>query len=320
MRLKAIKIAFICLFTAFSVLADLPGLAPPSRPVTTLTMTKSGNSIVLHYSVSPTGNYDYYIYRGIAHPEFRAEVLVATITNGATTWTDTDALIRERQGFPVNEFYKVYAVPKELAPLSSAITREDSHIEPNQSIDIAIAIPEGDTRRTFPKVNVHSREIFLSKVNSQKADLDLYNLPYPFDPATIRICPEEYGQRTVVHLGFHGGAHITGVSSDTTLTTHIRQIPQPQVAREGNKISIVWEQLQSDYADTIKELQVIRSYKGVGDAEPSSIIATLSPTATQAEDDISSVSGNWYCFWQIKVVYKDGSLSDCGPSSEWIRR
>lgn len=320
MYLKAIKTAFILLVIALATFGDLSGLSPATRPITTLTMTKSGNNIVLHWNVSPSASYDYLVYRGIAHPEFKAEVLVATITNDATTWTDTNALIRERQGYKINEFYKVYAIPKDLKPLSSSITREDSHIEPNKSLDVAIAIPEGNDIRTFPVVKIDSKEIPLFHNSPQKVDLELYNLPFPDNPETIRISPEEYSPRTVVHIGFQGGAYIEDIVADTTLTTHIRQIPQPVVSRNGNKINISFEQIQSDYADTIKELQIIRSYKGVGDAEPSLVIATLPPTATQAEDDISSVGGNWYCFWQIKVVYKDGSLSDCGPSSEWIRR
>jgi hypothetical protein len=301
-------------------MAQLAGLSPQQRANTIVTMTKSGNDIVLSWTTTPAGSYNYYIYRGIMHAEYRAEVLIATITNDATTYTDTGALTRQRQGYAINEFYKVYAVPKIAKPLAATTMGENTRLPRNQSVDVAVVVPEGNTNINFPSVNFLGQDIRLSQSTMQKADLDLANLPIPDTPVVVRTNALEYGARTVVHIGYHSGAYIANQSSDVVLTTHIRQVPKPQVSRNGNAVSIAWDAIQTDYTDTIREIKVIRSYKGVGDNEPSVVVSTLPANPTSANDDITDVTTDWYCFWQLRVIYNDGTASDCGPSSDWIRR
>ena len=315
------KLALVLALVIISqvVVAQLLGLSPQQRANTIVTMAKSGNNIILTWTTTPAGSYHYYIYRGIMHAEYRAEVLIATID--ATTYTDTGALTRQRQGYAINEFYKIYAVPKTAKPLANTTIAEASRLQRNQSVDVALYIPEGSTNKNCPIVNFKGQDIMLAQNSTHKADLDIYNLPLPEEAVVAKINAMEYGARTVVHIGFQGGAYIAHQSSDVVLTTHIRQVPKPQInGREENIVSLSWDALITDYDQTVAQIKVLRSNKGVGNGEPSVVVATLPASATSVSDDITSVIIGWYCFWQLRVIYKDGTESDCGPSSDWVRR
>lgn len=303
-------------------LADLPGLAPAPRPVTTVTMTKSGANITLNWTVSPAGSYDFFIYRGISHAEYRAEVLQTTITDGSLTWTDTGAITRTRQGYPTNDFYRVYAVPKDLPSqlAARAVDTEYSHDIRNNSLDVAVSITNGGTIANWPSYRVDTLEIQLSQSNWSKADLDVYNLPVVPDDLVIKVNPAESYPRKVSHAGYYAGASTERPAADEIVELTIRQVPLPSVERTDNLVDITWSGLTQDYNLTVTAIDVIRTYKGVGDGEPMQLIATVAPGATGAQDDISAVTPGWYIFWQLRLHYADGTLSTIGPSSEWVKR
>ncbi len=314
--------AILLLVFSMAALADLPGLGPAPRPVTALTMQKSGSNIVLNWSVTPAGTYDFYIYCGIAHPEYRAEVLMATITNGATTWTDTGAITRTRQGYAINEFYRVYAVPQNLgtALAGKTVDTEITHDVRNASLDMAYLLTNGDTLGNRPTFRVDTVEIPLAQLTQSKADLDVYNLPVVPEEVITKINPNESYPRKVTHAGYYAGAITDVPAADTTITLTIRQVPLPTVSRDGNAITATWTAITQDFAQTVTGIDLVRTHKGVGDGEPMETVATVAPNATQATDNISGVTDGWYCFWQLRLHYADGTMSTLGPSTEWVMK
>jgi len=324
------KAVFAVLVTALMMpaLAQLPGLAfgagldsQAARPVTTVTMAKSGNDIVLTWTVAPTGSHNCYVYKGIAHPEFRAEVLLATITDDSGTYTDTGALTRTRQGYAINEFYTIYAVPKAYTALAfNSYGPENAHTPRNASIDIAVEVTNGDVIEVRPSSKSGSMEMALSKTSATKFDLDLYNLPVQPETFSVLLNPSESNPKRVTHSAYDGNVFTDSPSEDGTYTATADEIPKPTVSADGDAVTISWDEITYSYEGQVTAIRVIRTYKGVGDAEPNVLADTVDPDATAAEDDISEVTANWYIFYQLQLVYSDGSYSELGASSDWIRK
>lgn len=246
-------IGSLLLFAA-PALGQLPGLAPPLRPVTTLTMQKSGSDIVLNWSTAPAVDYDYLVCRGIAHPEYRAEVIIAYITNGATTYTDTNALTRTRQGYPINEFYVIYAIPKNYKALAANFYQSEyKHRIKNSSLDIAIVATNGDVIKVNPETYYRTMRFVAAQVNSSKADIDIYNLPSIPESIGILARPAESYPNTVVHTGYYSALYDATPETDATYSFTSRQLPKPTVSRVGNSVNISWNQLTYDDSDAMAQ-------------------------------------------------------------------
>ncbi len=321
MRFSTFTVFIVSLLISAPVLSQLPGLAPSVTPVTTLTLSKSSNNIVLSWTTSPNGSYDYIVTRGIAHPEYRAEVIIATITISATTYTDTNALIRTRQSYNINEFYRVYAVPKNYKALGfNSIGKEYRHRIKNQSLNVATIVTNGNTIGVYPTSNIATMHLPLSMVNTNKYDLDIYNLPRTEGKFNVRLNPQEMHHATVMHTAYDGDIYADVPSADGAYYCEADILPRPSVSKDGNIVEIAWEQIDIPYEGSIKAIRVVRTFIGVGNGEPQVLIATVEPSATSAEDDITSVPQNYYVFYQLQLVYVDNTMSLLSASSDPVRR
>lgn len=316
---------------ALPACAGLPSFRRPPRPVTDLRCVKSGSDVVLTWTTSPSGTYAYLVCRGLLAPEFKQQKVVAWITDGSTTWTDVGAITRTILGVPVNEFYMVYALPwPGRAPLAHKAFLPEWHGRPRDGQQtIRLDVTNAVQFPGVPKARVlEEGEAGITMATSAGDTaylLDMLNRPTPgLATGTVWVNANRFEQYpgTVDHAASMAGVLFTPNGGNQTITTATaRTIPTPALgARTGNRQTVSWTWPTEDTPGAVVQVQLWRSYEGVGDGEDAVLVGTYTSATTQTVDDLSAVPPGWYVFYQLKLVYVDGTTSPYGPSSAPVQR
>lgn len=332
---KQIGILFIAvvLLAALPASAGLPGLARPTRPVTDLRCARDGNDVVLTWTTAPTGTYRAIVTRGILQPRFRAEKIVAILGPGVTAWRDYGAITRTRLGVLVSEFYRIYALPG-TAPVAALApkTQIDEYQERPRDRQQVLRydVTNGGQFALAPTTTVLGRDddwrMPASGTPTAGAFLfDMENNSTPGGAAGRRVLlngrPLEAYPSTVDHQGYDANAQLFLVTGDqTTPSSATRGLSAPAITRTDNAIAGALTPPTQDTAGSIEALEVMRTYEGVGAAEPAVLVATLAPEASAFTDDITGVTSGWWVFYQWRIKYINGDRSDLSASSAPIRR
>lgn len=307
---------------------------PVYRPVTDLRCIKSGADVVLNWTTAPDATYRWLVCRGLLAPTFRAEKVVAVIPagTGPQTWTDVGAVTRTVLGLPINEFYRVYALPGTTpGPALSARTYREEYTErPRDAQQILrMDVTNGEQFPGSPRARVlnEGREGITSASQSSPTSylLDLYNRPKP-GPSSGQVWvngerTEQY-PATVDHSATMAGVLFTPAGGNETIpSSTARTIPTPAIgARVGDAQTVSWTWPTEDTPGSVQQVQLWRSYEGVGNGESSVLVGSYTSATTQATDDLSAVPAGWYVFYMLRLVYVDDTTSVYGPSSAPVQR
>ena len=322
------------LLAALPASAGLPGLTRPTRPVSDLRCVRDASDVVLTWTTTPAGTYRSIVVRGLLHPRFRAEKVVAILPPGTNTWRDVGAVTRTALGATfVNEFYRVYAAPG-LVPVTALApkTQRDEYTETprNRSQIVRQDVSNGEQFSLAPTLTVVGRDnnwqMEAARTPDPKTYLwDLENAPTPGGATGRRVqisgAPAEAWPATVDHQGYAADVQAYLAAGDQDAPgSSTRALSAPAVVLTGTAVSGTLTPPTQDTAGTWLSLDVYRTYEGVGPAEPGILVATLAPDATSFTDDLAAVTPGWYVFYAFRITYIDGSHSDFSASSAPIRR